>query len=273
MNSPLIEVRTESSLSLRDHDGAVECSGALLDNRLFGIEDVRIAPDVPAELASQIGIRVAAFCRDHECEILMALHERSAPLHAILVANGFTQTKRKLVVRRNIAGYSSPYDVPFTYWSLAETGVDAFARVMLAAAEGDPFSTTRPGEEVNDLSALIALAGATYSPHAWRVALIGGEPVGCVLPQEYEDTPGLGTQFYIGIIPAFRGRGLGKALHAAGLQFLAESGVAKYVGSTDERNAAMLRVFDANGCAESGRQGFFALTSSVAQRAPTRDRS
>jgi ribosomal protein S18 acetylase RimI-like enzyme len=51
---------------------------------------------------------------------------------------------------------------------------------------------------------------------------------------------GQGTLFYVAVLPAFRGRGYGRALHAGGLAMLAERGVTRYVGSTDTRNDPIL---------------------------------
>ncbi|MFH1864364.1 MAG: GNAT family N-acetyltransferase [Candidatus Eisenbacteria bacterium] len=128
---------------------------------------------------------------------------------------------------------------------------DALTRFL-----GDSFSSDgigilswdRPGSsEVND-----ALERA-----GWALAQVDGETVGVVLPQEFPDHDGEGTLFYVAVLPAFRGRGHGRALHAAGLAMLAERGVTRYVGSTDTRNGPMLKIFEANGCSQTGTQLFY----------------
>ncbi len=261
----LSEHRTPSKLEFQDADGTVVCRGRLFDEHLFGIEDVRMSDALPLNAQSQIGDALLAFCRDHACELLLQLRPAGAAMHKVLLAAGFTVEKSKVVVRRALENYVSPYPSPFQFRSLADLGVEPFAAIMLAASEGDPFDVTPPEESVSALQHLIDLAGSRFDPTSWHIALHGDEPAGVVLPQEYADTPGLGTLFYIGILPPFRGRGWGKILHALGLHALVRSGVARYVGSTDARNVAMLRVFAANGCIESNRQGFYAPAPSAPQ--------
>ncbi len=56
----------------------------------------------------------------------------------------------------------------------------------------------------------------------------------------------------IGIVPGYRQRGLGKVLHAKGLEILSKQGATEYVGSTDLENPAMIRIFESNGCENIG---------------------
>lgn len=56
----------------------------------------------------------------------------------------------------------------------------------------------------------------------------------------------------IGVFPDHRSRGLGKILHARGLEILRAQGALDYIGSTDVLNASMLRVFETNGCSKIG---------------------
>ena len=182
--------------------------------------------------------------------------KESAQLNAALARAGFRVAKRKVFVERSAAGYRSPYVDPFLYGSLEAVGRDAFVRVLARAAEGDPFEDRPDRDPEREFQELVDYAGSRFDPVAWMVASLDGETVGVVLPQVFEGSGDEGTLFYVGVLPAFRGRGYGRVLHAAGLESLARRGVTKYVGSTDERNAAMLAVFAANGCARTGVQLF-----------------
>ena len=51
----------------------------------------------------------------------------------------------------------------------------------------------------------------------------------------------------IGVLPEHRNRGWGGRLHRH-LMWLAKGHTKSYVGSTDVRNAAMLQLFELNGC-------------------------
>jgi GNAT superfamily N-acetyltransferase len=104
---------------------------------------------------------------------------------------------------------------------------------------------------------LIEYAGKRFDPTWWRIAYVESEPAGVVLPQAFEKRDNEGTLFYVAVRPAFRGRGYGRVLHAAGLEFLSRKGIVKYVGSTDARNFPMLAVFQTNGCRQTGTQLFY----------------
>ena len=103
-------------------------------------------------------------------------------------------------------------------------------------------------------------------PAEGRGSGLEGEAVGVVLPQEFSDSEAEGTLFYVAVLPAFRGRGYGRALHATGLAMLAERGVTRYIGSTDTRNKPMLKVFEANGCPQTATQLFYGPPAAPAER-------
>ncbi len=169
-----------------------------------------------------------------------------------LRATGYTDYRRKLFVMRDLKEHLPPGG-DFAWRTLAEIGEPAFIDLMTRCAEGDPF----PEDDFDpqqDWRELLEHAGASFDPNRWRAPLIDGEPAGVVLPTPYPGAPIEGTISYVGILPAFRGRGFGRALHASGLRLLAEAGCTIYKGSTDHRNKAMARVFEKNGCAVDGVQ-------------------
>lgn len=134
-----------------------------------------------------------------------------------------------------------------TLRSLAEVGTDAFEAVLHAAAIGDP-ERASVESVVAMLDEFIAMAGDRFDENAWFVVEQDGEPVGVVLPQVFPDRPDRGTMFYVGVVPDQRGRGIGRALHAIGMQALADRGAAGYFGTVDPGNAAMIAVYRGNGC-------------------------
>jgi len=194
-----------------------------------------------------------SFARERVSVLTWAVPESEA-INDALERSGFGVTKRKLVVERSIAGYTSPYDDPFTYSSLEVVGRENFVRVMTEASEGDPFEDSTDRDVDREFQRMVDYAGNRFDPTWWTIARLGGETVGVVLPQAYEGCDDEGTLFYVGVRPSFRGRGYGKVIHAAGLEFLARHGVTKYVGSTDERNEPMIAVFKANDCAHTATQ-------------------
>jgi len=171
--------------------------------------------------------------------------------------SGFVVGKEKAFVKKDVDGYSSPYEDPFSYRTLAEIGDDRFIKIMVEAAIGDPFENPTASDPKEEFQELIDYAGSRFDPTWWRVAYLDDTPVGVVLPQEFDDREHEGSIFYVGIRPEFRGHGFGKILHAGGLAFLAEHGVTRYIGSTDTRNHPMMRVFETSGCTRTGTQLFY----------------
>jgi len=53
---------------------------------------------------------------------------------------------------------------------------------------------------------------------------------------------------YMGVLPAFRGRGLGRWVHRRGFAMLRGQGGVLYHGGTVETNRPMVRLFEAHAC-------------------------
>jgi RimJ/RimL family protein N-acetyltransferase len=192
-----------------------------------------------------------------ESEVLSWDRPEARALNRALERAGFVVGKEKAFVERDLAGFRSPLGPDLVYRSLTELGEGRFIEIMTLASTGDPFEDAAARDPIREFRELVAYAGSRFDPTWWRVAFLEGEPVGVVLPQVFEASEDEGSLFYIGVVPEHRGRGLGRALHAAGLEFLARKGVSRYVGSTDTRNHPMLAIFLSNGCRRTGTQLFY----------------
>jgi len=85
----------------------------------------------------------------------------------------------------------------------------------------------------------------------YTVYMLNNEPVGVVFPHIEPDTNQEGRLFWIGIHPAFKGKGLGRGLHTIGLYRLQHDFQAKsYLGATQIENAPMRKIMEANGCVQ-----------------------
>lgn len=173
-------------------------------------------------------------------------------INAELRAAGCTVHREKLFVQRELTD-DLPAGRDFAWRTLAEARDAAFLRVLTEASEGDPFEGPERDPE-REWKELLEATGDDLDPTLWRIALMDGEPVGVVLPTVWKGKRKEGTLSYVGVVPAHRGQGLGRALHAAGLHLLAEAGAQRYAGSTDVRNAPMAHVFEQNGCAVTSVQ-------------------
>lgn len=127
-----------------------------------------------------------------------------------------------------------------------------FARIMLAASDGDPYDTSTAESAEADLAELVQAAGDAFDPSGWFAVSDERGGIGVVLPQPYPDDPTTGTIFYLAVLPHRRGEGLGRQLHRLGLDQLRRRGVQHYAGATDATNLAMASIFAANGCRLTG---------------------
>ncbi len=236
--------------------------GRFLDPEVYFIRGLRVAEDAARPTVEMaLGTYLApSFAADG---VLILAWDRpdAAAINRLLTVSDFVIDKRKMFVRKNLSGYRLPYKDPFSYRSLAELGEEAFLEIMTEAARGDPFENVEGGDPAEDFKDLVRHAGKKFDDTWWNVAYIDERPVGVVLPQEFADSEGEGTLFYVGVVPEFRGRHLGRILHARGLAFLRSRGVLRYAGSTDTRNLPMMRIFEVNGCERTGTQLFYKALS------------
>jgi GNAT superfamily N-acetyltransferase len=155
---------------------------------------------------------------------------------------------QKQYARRNIEGFTSPYVDGLRYASIAGMERRDIERALGEAMRDTASRDLDASAPALELDHNIEFAGTAYHPETWVVAYRGDEPAGVIFAQRYDDKMEEGSLFFVGVLPAFRGQGLGKVLHAKGLEMLASIGVKEYVGSTDVQNEAMTRTFAANGC-------------------------
>lgn len=85
------------------------------------------------------------------------------------------------------------------------------------------------------------------------------EPLGISIPHIEHGTTEEGRMFYFGVSPQHRGKGLGKLFHLYSLELLKNMNATYYVGSTDENNEYMIRIFQANGCLLRDRKGIYRI--------------
>jgi RimJ/RimL family protein N-acetyltransferase len=234
--------------------------GRFLEPRLYTVEGVYPVDPVSPDVAA------TAFCRflaphfgSRGIEVLTTDSAAAAPVNAGLVAAGFVIHRQKLLVSRDLSDFTLGPGAGLQLRPLSEVGRERFIEIMSAASVGDPFEETRDSTTEGEFRTLVELAGERFDPDDWYVAVRGGEAIGVVLPQAYPESPDAGTLFYVGVLPAHRGAGLGRRLHALGLDALRRRGVATYYGSTDTRNRAMLKIFRRNGCAPVCTQRFYRL--------------
>lgn len=206
---------------------------------------------------SAVGSKLVSYAKENfvgrPVEAASWLRPEDQSWHDLLIESGFTINIEKAYFRRELDNYQSPYIDPFEYRSLAELGeatfIDCFVQIYPENLNRN-FNHDNPRGEFFELK---VGAGKTFDPMRWLVAYYSGvTPAGVVIPKVFDDIPDEGTIHTFGLFQEFRGRGLGKKLHAKGLADLAKAGVKKYVGSTDVNNLPMIATFKANGCKQRG---------------------
>lgn len=209
------------------------------------------------ELADELGRRLGKAAPDGT-ELLLWDETDDDPRVRVAIAGGWRKIGNKAFVEMDLD------DVPdvglpegWEAVSLSRLGEEEFAKRMLHASAGDPFSRSAPETAVEDLRELIDHAESAFDPESWFAIERDGAELGVVLPQAYADDPTEGTLFYVGVVPSERGNKVGSVLHAFGLAQLKAFGARRYVGSTDERNVAMLKIFAAQGARVLRRQSFY----------------
>lgn len=83
--------------------------------------------------------------------------------------------------------------------------------------------------------------------------------LGISIPHIEMGTKEEGRMFYFGIVPSMRGKGFGATMHRATLQLMKKMGATYYVGSTDESNEHMVRIFKKNGCVLRDKKGIYRI--------------
>jgi ribosomal protein S18 acetylase RimI-like enzyme len=94
-------------------------------------------------------------------------------------------------------------------------------------------------------------ATGLFSPHAWHVAFVDGRPAGVELVNALESRTEL---VYLGVVPALRGRGLGRTLLVQAIRDTAALGIPKLGLAVDIRNTPAMRLYEGMGFREIRRR-------------------
>ncbi len=195
-----------------------------------------------------------------------ALHRDS------LVARGFRQGEGRVEYRVDLEQALAAFDAGKAGSGLTWTCVDTDDETELAraadlfrqAGEGDPCS--HPDEDsLGFLKVLLSAEGAAAAPQRVQVGTCEGTPA-AVLALLSSPGDGWSTIYYLGVLPAFRGRGFGPAAMLHGLRGLKEMGGKTYHDGTGTDNAAALALF-----ARLGRPPFRVMEEWRLERAGASD--
>lgn len=132
--------------------------------------------------------------------------------------------------------------------------VDVIALVLDASDDpADAASVCAVGAEraAELLLAAPPMWACHYEPSWWELVVVEGEPAGFVLPVVFDDADGTGactgTIFHMGVVKAYRGQGLARALLRRATSTLLAHGAWRLFCDTGAGNAAMIGAFEAEG--------------------------
>lgn len=177
----------------------------------------------------------------------------------------FQQQDIQLFYRKDLSDFEDvEMETPLSIKSLEEATSGVFLETWIQASTGSlnasaPFTSLSAQKEFEGMQAEL---GVNYQKSC-LVIFYGHQAIGVTMPQIEQGTVDEGRLFYFGIIPAFRGKGLGEYLHKLSLHFLKQMGAAYYIGATGQHNIPMQRIFEANACELIERKFIYRLKDGV----------
>jgi ribosomal protein S18 acetylase RimI-like enzyme len=169
-------------------------------------------------------------------------NERLACIQAVLIDIGFDLGMEKVLFRRKPEPLlATEHDHQIKYRSLKDIGEDHFFKIFKQVYEPDIFES----DPRKCFSGLIRTAERSkrFYPEDWNVAYIRDKAIGLTMPQLHDEKGELGSNYHIGVIHDFRGKGIGTILQKKAIMTLIKRGVMYIVGSTAANNTPMKRIF------------------------------
>lgn len=167
------------------------------------------------------------------------------PYLAALGRHGFAVDNERVEYKTPLDALPPEGETPLQWVPLDAFGHAATADVIDRAGRGPEWEADDTGESV--LAHALGQEHLYREPDCVQVGLLDGEPAAFVIAQ-VEPPTGWSTLTFLGVVPAFRGRGLGPFVHRRGMALLRAQGGTLYHGGTSATNHPMVRLFERHGC-------------------------
>jgi GNAT superfamily N-acetyltransferase len=168
-----------------------------------------------------------------------------AALHRdFLAACGFRKGESRVEYRMDLEealeALESRKIVPTLSWKCVDAGnaieLARAADLFRLAGEGDPAG--HPEDDTLEfLKGFLNEEGTIVSPERLQIGMCGGKPAAVLALMSFP-SDGWCTVYYLGVLPAFRGRGFGREAMLRALRSLKTMGGKTYQDGTGESNAA-----------------------------------
>lgn len=174
--------------------------------------------------------------------------DQSEDLIKGLIELGFNKKQDRIEFRRKLSDLPSSEGTPIQWMTahdleFTEAQIADFLSVV-AEGDPDPEPTNDPLSHIQDW---ISDPVLTCGPKCIAIGLIQGEPCAFVVAQVDIQTKWSRIS-YMGVMPKFRGRGLGAWVHRHGFDMMRAQGGDLYHGGTSGDNLPMLSLFERHGC-------------------------
>ncbi|MNY18802.1 hypothetical protein D3C86_1522070 [compost metagenome] len=184
----------------------------------------------------------------------------------LLAKLGFVGRSCRVEYRTSLAVLPDEIGSPLTWEPIEPVGSWTLSKVatfLREVAEGDP-NFDPSADTLSELQSYLADPHLTTGPECVHVGFLAGQPVALVIAQIVQNPDGPLEQgwsriTYMGVLPAFRSKGLGRWVHRHGITMMRTQGGTIYQGGTGAENNAMRRIFEVNGCVEYLRMKELAL--------------
>lgn len=167
-----------------------------------------------------------------------------------LATHGFAAVNTRVEYKTPVADLPPEGESPFDWRALDVVGHAAAAELIDRAGPGPEWEADDTGEAV--LAHALGRRGMYAEPDCVQIGFLDGEPAAFVIAQ-VEPASGWSTITFMGLVPAARGRGLGRHVHRRGMALLRAQGGAQYHGGTSATHRVMVRLFERHGCVPFAR--------------------
>jgi RimJ/RimL family protein N-acetyltransferase len=226
-------------------------------------------PDVAARLCRAAAALAA---ERHGARLIQALltPEAAAQVSAVFVRAGF-ELLAVLSYQRRPAQPTDlklepPTGLEWVHYSLLRHG--RFARSIELTYQDSLDCPKLAGLRPIDDTVTTHKRTGTFMPRTWRLAIEGGKPVGVAL---VNDIQARGELIYLGVVPAARGRGMGRALLNRAIRDSAEMGLTQMGLAVDVANTPAVRLYEAAGFREIRRRMAYFVPAAILDKLGQQD--
>jgi len=217
--------------------------------------------DPPQEKMSALEIGKYFFedCRKNKSTIIVTIKPSTQKAVWFLQENNFNHVVTQYVFENNLEKLETPLHT-FELKSLNKVDLTEYQKIYFECAKGDPKENLDGLTYQSYYDKDKKETGDLWDENLMHLVFWEGNPIGVLnLRTEFHQKNQIqeGSINYIGLLEAFRNRGLGKALHLTGLKKLKELGCKNYFGGTDSTNQAMLKTFKSNKCINTLTQHYY----------------